>query len=684
MLETIRGRIALALLPKKPWGKADNTGVINPFQTLSMQNAGVPVYTDMTVKKATREGYKISVYVYRAVRTIIQASSAIPWVILDSKEERIEGHPLAKVLRKPNPEFSGQDLIEFLIAHLELTGNALWQPIIVGKQVKELWTVMPDLVQPIPSDVPGEWLKGWQVTSAGGDQCIAPPEQFVHFMMVDPGNPYWGMGPLQAAARTIDTDNEAQDTQKISMQNRGVTDGVFSHETAMTAEQFEEARRQVKEYFLAKGNRRAPWVLGGGAKWQQMSLTAIEMDYIASRLHNKRDIAGAFGISPIFLGDLEQSSYNNMAEARKALYEDVVIPLLDDIKSTLNLRLAPMYGDITISYDTSKVAALREDYTKKVEQARNLWGMGVPFSQINERLEMGFNEFTGWDLSYLPLTLLPAGAPVKSDYVKTDPWFKELEERAVDTEEAKAAQWKRIDRRRVAWWGVVSKKVIPLYEAEEKAIAKALKGKAPDRLVDAAAEAIDSLSPEWEKMLTAISAALIEDFGNEIATDLGAEKSDKPTEEKSATEVKWVFDPMSAAARLWITRHAAASVKTILATNLDDVRRVILAGHDEGLGTAAIGRNLRQFYTDRSASKAMRIARTETSHAAGFGQREAAKQSGVVKTHSWITSRDDRVRDSHAALEGETVPFDKPYSDGSMYPGEQDINCRCVESYGTR
>lgn len=202
--------------------------------------------------------------------------------------------------------------------------------------------------------------------------------------------------------------------------------------------------------------------------------------------------------------------------------------------------------------------------------------------------------------------------------------------------------------------------------------------KAPDKLVDAASEAIDDLKPEWEKMLTAISAALIEDFGSEIAEDLGAEKSDKPA------EAKWTFDPMSAAARLWIARHGAKSVKTILATNLGDVQRVILAGHDEGLGTAAIGRNIRQFYTDRSAYKAMRVARTETSHAAGFGQREAAKQSGVVKTHTWVTSRDDRVRDEHAAVDGETVAFDKPYSTGEMYPGEASINCRCVESYGTK
>lgn len=199
------------------------------------------------------------------------------------------------------------------------------------------------------------------------------------------------------------------------------------------------------------------------------------------------------------------------------------------------------------------------------------------------------------------------------------------------------------------------------------------------QLISAAKRAIESLGPEWEKVLTAVLAALIEDFGSEIAEDLGGElKSGKPT------EAKWVFDPMSAAARAWIVKNGTKSIVTILATNLDDVKRVILAGIDENLTTVQIGRNIRQFYDDRSAFKSMRVARTETTHAAGFGQREAARQSRVVKRKQYITSRDDRVRDEHAAMDGEIRDFDEPYSSGEMYPGESSINCRCVESYGTR
>ena len=406
MLDRLRSQLARALGPSKQ--DTRQPGGVSTLRVEAIQTPNLPVYSDMSVAKATREGYKISIFVYRSVRTIIQAASAVPWIVTDKEGNPIKDHQLELVFRNPNPVFSGQDMIEILIAHLELVGNALWQPIIVGKEIKEIWPVMPDLVKPIPSEVRGEWLKGWDVITMGGRHQEMPPEQFIHFLQVDPGNPYWGMSPLMAAARTVDTDNEAQDTQKVSMQNRGAVEGVFTHESPLTEEQWIEVRRQVREKFLDKNRRREPWVLGAGAKWQQMSLTPVEMDFIASRLANLRAVAAAFGLDPWWLGDRTNSTYNNVLEARKALYEDVVIPLLDDVKSTMNLKIAPIYGDIKIAYDTSGIPALREDFGKKVTQAQSLWAMGVPFEQINTRLEMGFDEFNGWDSGYLPMNLLPS------------------------------------------------------------------------------------------------------------------------------------------------------------------------------------------------------------------------------------------------------------------------------------
>lgn len=74
------------------------------------------------------------------------------------------------------------------------------------------------------------------------------------------------------------------------------------------------------------------------------------------------------------------------------------------------------------------------------------------------------------------------------------------------------------------------------------------------------------------------------------------------------------------------------------------------------------------------ASRARRIARDQTSKL--NGQLTQARQSGLGITHYfWRTSGDERVRDSHAALEGRRFSWDDPPSVG--HPGE-DINCRCT------
>jgi SPP1 gp7 family putative phage head morphogenesis protein len=89
------------------------------------------------------------------------------------------------------------------------------------------------------------------------------------------------------------------------------------------------------------------------------------------------------------------------------------------------------------------------------------------------------------------------------------------------------------------------------------------------------------------------------------------------------------------------------------------------------------------------ASRAYTIARTEVHSLAGFAQHEAAAQTGVLLYKEWVASLDDRMRDSHAAMNGETVPMDEAYSNGLMQPGDPDgdpsevCNCRCNEVYHT-
>lgn len=85
------------------------------------------------------------------------------------------------------------------------------------------------------------------------------------------------------------------------------------------------------------------------------------------------------------------------------------------------------------------------------------------------------------------------------------------------------------------------------------------------------------------------------------------------------------------------------------------------------------------------------IARTEAIASLNQSRTEAMRQaidSGAVRRQDvrkvWRATRDGRVRDSHARLDGESVGLDERFSNGLMYPGDpggaaaETVNCRCT------
>jgi len=622
-----------------------------------LSRPGQPVYTDITNRKAIREGYKMAIPVYRAIRTIVQAASGIPWMVLDKNGEEIEGHPFTKAWSNPNPEFSGQDNMEFIIAHLILNGNAYLRPLYRGKVPYEFWIEMPDLVSPIPASNREDWIKGYQY-NINGVKVTLEREAILHFKQLDPGNLFVGMGAIQPGGRVIDTYNEALDTQKVSMQNRGMPSGHLFPDEPMTPEQFDDFKRKFKSQYLNKTNKREPWLYPRKMQWIEASQTAVEMDYTNSQAQLMRQIAAAIGVDPWWIGDKANSTYNNVQEARKALYEDVALPLLDDVKATLNLKVAPLYGNgEVITYDVSNVPALRADMGLKIVQAKDLWAMGLPFEQINNKLELGFEEFPGWEVGYLPFSVAPVGSSIESpspDDEETGQ--KSLSTIDPDSEEYKTQEWKRIDSRRQSYWALLTDKFAPMYEEIGKVAAASVKGDIKKNVI----AAIDKQSDKWVKTMTAVDFTIIEDFGNHLKA----------------------FDLYTAAIRAWVKKHAAENVVTILDTQKAEMAKLIKLGIDNELTNAQISQSIRSFYKDRTSFMSQRVARTETTQASSFGQKQAAKQEGRKKKR-WLSSRDDRVRDSHAAMDGQVVDIDGTFSNGCTEPGLCDdpaeaIQCRCV------
>lgn len=137
---------------------------------------------------------------------------------------------------------------------------------------------------------------------------------------------------------------------------------------------------------------------------------------------------------------------------------------------------------------------------------------------------------------------------------------------------------------------------------------------------------------------------------------------------------------------------ATALHRALLDRRFDGTIRRAFAG--EGLTPEQVDRMVAAYARKTVAYHADTVARTVALSAQRLGQ-HLAWQSAIARgdlsgedvTKRWSGVLDTRERDSHLAIEGETVRFFDRFSNGLMYPGDLNgepaevFNCRCVVIY---
>ena len=122
--------------------------------------------------------------------------------------------------------------------------------------------------------------------------------------------------------------------------------------------------------------------------------------------------------------------------------------------------------------------------------------------------------------------------------------------------------------------------------------------------------------------------------------------------------------------------------KRTLARVTSDLNQIITEGYTSGKGINIVANALTRRFDQLETWEAKRIARTEIHNSHNQGVMRIYNEVGVEYTQ-WIAANDDRVRESHAEIDGEIIRVGDTYSNGLKYPGdtsgdiEEWINCRC-------
>ena len=232
---------------------------------------------------------------------IAEAAASAPLAVF-AGGVRDDAHPLAKLIRRPNPEQSGAELMEALYGALQVSGNAYVEATGDLDAPDELWALRSDRVKVVPGR--SGWPEAWDYSVDGRSVRIARAADgwapVMHLKLWHPLDDWYGLSPLEAAAQGVDAHNAAGAWNKALLDNAARPSGALVYGARdgerLTNDQFEALKAQLDENYAGTANAGRPVLLEGGMDWKPLSLTPAEMDFTAGKHAAAREIALALSL----------------------------------------------------------------------------------------------------------------------------------------------------------------------------------------------------------------------------------------------------------------------------------------------------------------------------------------------------------------------------------------------------
>ena len=387
---------------------------------VSYQSLGYDVSTKIAYQDLAKEGYSENAIVYRCINEIANNASRVN-INLFRGDQEVDNHPLLDLLYNPSPTQSQVEWFQGLYSYLLISGNN-YMLSVGGDNTPptELYNLRPDRIQirtgqramPQSYDyiIGGQIVESYEVDQATGNSKIK------HIKMFNPLDDYYGMSPIQASSVDIDQHNLANKHNVNLLQNGARPSGAVifkpKDETGGSVQLSENQRSQlqsdINSRFAGTGNAGRPMLLEGDFDWKEMGLSPKDMDFIQLKNMSAKDIALVYGVPSQLIGIPDAQTYSNFAEAKLALYNETIIPLLDKIQGDLNEWLVPQFNDeaLELRYDIDSIPAMAEQRRRVFESVTSGVKDGI-LTRNEAREQLGYEPIDGADSLLVPANLMP-------------------------------------------------------------------------------------------------------------------------------------------------------------------------------------------------------------------------------------------------------------------------------------
>lgn len=586
-------------------------------------------------------------------------------------------------------------------------------------------------------------IAGWTLDRGRQTERRLRPGEVLWLRYPDPADPDFGvLSPLAAARLGADSYTAAMRANKAIFDNGIMTAGLVvppADVDMYTPEQMDQLAGSIDRRFRGADKAHKLAALPYRVDIVQPNLTPHDAEFQALLDFSLEDVARAYGIPIEFIGGARRT-YQNLGDAQVGIWTQTIEPEAVWLAEELTERFLPMFGDVApdwLAFDLSGVSALQEDETAEWERARDQIASGVitgnewrlsqgldPLETVGASIEVGkvgailaALQSMGQGLvapeSVRALITGAIGLPpeVAAAIVGNGP--PPMPEPEPATVEDLSAPPMAASARRDA--DPVTR-VVPEYDSAEH---RAIMARADDATRDAERAFERVLARLFERQADSIIARLTASDGRTARlgpSDLAElfERARWVREFRKAAreglegvavrggrdvwadlDIASKLDPRLPALIRFIIARSQRFAERVNDTTWDMLRASLLEGikAGEGVGTPgtkdSLAARVQTVMQDRIRSSAETIARTEVVGAYTGGGlvyvRELEQSTNRRYNKTWLTSLDERVRDSHRAMHGVSVGIDDEFrvgdssgpAPGQIDAAEETINCRC-------
>lgn len=603
----------------------------------------------------------------------------------------------------------------------------------------------PQHTSPIPH--PRNFVSGFEVLLPTGQKVIVPKDDVIWIRRPHPLDPYLSLTPMESAGIAIEIENLSKLYNRNFLLNDGRPGGLLVLRSEIDDDDKDELRSRFRGNINRAGSIT---VISSddGADYIDTSASPRDASYVEMRQLQKEEILAAFGVPESVIGNASGRTFSNAAEETRVFWLETMMPHLEQVARALDELDEQLYVDFETSNIPILIIAKqeRERYSMEEFQSglismneyREKTGRKTVESDIADSLLVSPNlapvantekPFDPSQVQPVDMTQGQPGAPGAGGQQPGGPpgmpmlgepgamgeptpnaqtdntnqiapgaspgadiesiapvasgapgqltaqhgeFFTKTENQALDEWDIKAEQ--TADR----WTEILDRTLERYIERQQRVVLEKALGAKTRRLMSSRTLATDDVfdADVWNRQLMddlkPVYRAIVSDAAEQSFT-----KAEQPQEIDEEEVKQYVDEQIQRTQKVnETTKEEIASallVAMALSSNSDEERQGILK--------AALG----AIFANLLGKRRRLIAEHESQTAFNAGVFLAGKQlSAVNKT--WVTRRDQRVRNEHRALHGKTVGLNEGFmSDGAVlrFPGDPlappslTINCRC-------